>query len=359
MTVPSGYRRNIEVELTRRQRDVLRLIAQGRTNPEIAEELGISFETVKSHVSEVLAKLGVDRREEAAAWWHQEHSLRRHAARFGAGIVAVAFSGAGAAATAAALLVAGALVAIAIILGGRDDDTALVAPATETTVPETATPALPETERWGDFVLALNPPAVVVPEFPAPRGDFPFIDGEGPWDHHLALLIGDEARARADGRVPFPQYVPASEDFLVASILADAAGTAEVWLGFIQADKSVVHLSSGDRPADGNDATLKIGWSLRFGRPRYVQAHTGPIPLNAPDLAGATAVEDELRKVTVNGRPGIMRLWSGRQGQDMYGARLPTVILNWFDGPVLWAVHAYFLSPDEVLKVAESIRPVR
>jgi DNA-binding CsgD family transcriptional regulator len=54
--------------LTPREQDVLDLIRDGRTNPQIAERLDISVETVKQHVSQVLAKLGVTTREEAAAW---------------------------------------------------------------------------------------------------------------------------------------------------------------------------------------------------------------------------------------------------------------------------------------------------
>ena len=50
-------RRGLE-QLTRRERDVLELIARGRSNKRIALELGISEKTVKTHVGHVLAKLG-------------------------------------------------------------------------------------------------------------------------------------------------------------------------------------------------------------------------------------------------------------------------------------------------------------
>jgi LuxR family maltose regulon positive regulatory protein len=53
--------------LTEREQDVLRLIAAGLMNREIAEQLVISPETVKKHTGSIYAKLGVSRRTEAAA----------------------------------------------------------------------------------------------------------------------------------------------------------------------------------------------------------------------------------------------------------------------------------------------------
>jgi DNA-binding NarL/FixJ family response regulator len=55
-----------ERPLAPRERDVLRLVALGRTNPEIAAELGLGAETVKTLLERVYDKLGVRRRAEAA-----------------------------------------------------------------------------------------------------------------------------------------------------------------------------------------------------------------------------------------------------------------------------------------------------
>ncbi len=52
--------------LTEREVDVLRLLAQGMSNKEIARELGIGEKTVKTHVSNILSKLGVLSRTQAA-----------------------------------------------------------------------------------------------------------------------------------------------------------------------------------------------------------------------------------------------------------------------------------------------------
>ncbi len=60
-----------EFGLTPREREVLRLVAEGRSNREIAEELFISAKTASVHVSNILAKLGVAGRGEAAATAHR------------------------------------------------------------------------------------------------------------------------------------------------------------------------------------------------------------------------------------------------------------------------------------------------
>jgi DNA-binding NarL/FixJ family response regulator len=54
--------------LTERETDVLKLVAKGQANKEIAAELGIGEKTVKTHVSNLLAKLGVQSRTQAALY---------------------------------------------------------------------------------------------------------------------------------------------------------------------------------------------------------------------------------------------------------------------------------------------------
>jgi DNA-binding NarL/FixJ family response regulator len=59
---------DVEVALTKREGDVLRQMALGVTNKQIAVELRISYETVKEHVQHILGKIGVKDRTQAAVW---------------------------------------------------------------------------------------------------------------------------------------------------------------------------------------------------------------------------------------------------------------------------------------------------
>ena len=60
-------------QLTERETDVLRLLAQGQSNQEIARNLNISTTTVRSHVSNILMKLNVSNRTQAALAAQERH----------------------------------------------------------------------------------------------------------------------------------------------------------------------------------------------------------------------------------------------------------------------------------------------
>jgi len=110
--------------LTPRQQDVLALLRRGLTNEEIAQQLGISVDGVKYHVSDILMRLNVSSRYEAAQWQPRPVS-RWHA--FGAPFAFMRKLRWGVAGQAAgALVVVGLVAAVALfgwaVLGSDDGD---------------------------------------------------------------------------------------------------------------------------------------------------------------------------------------------------------------------------------------------
>ena len=92
---PSPAEPLVEPVWTPRQKQALDLITQGHTNFEIAQELEVSLEGAKWHVREILSKLGVRRREQAAEYWQQHQRPRARLGRWAGMFV----SGIGASAT--------------------------------------------------------------------------------------------------------------------------------------------------------------------------------------------------------------------------------------------------------------------
>jgi hypothetical protein len=214
-------------------------------------------------------------------------------------------------------------------------------------------------ERWGEFLLHDDLSAIdTTPEALGPRADFEWLEGEGPWNHHLGRTYSDSSGAQADPYVPIPAWAPPEESFLAASVLADGQGASESLIAFIRQGNSDVETYK--RPFNaaptGDDRTLMVMWSLRYSRPFYMQDTGVPQPINSRSIEGATVVQDALVKVTVRGIPAILRRWSPGRGQNMYGARLPTLILNWYEGARLWSAQSTFLGEAELIRVAESSR---
>ena len=63
----------LDVKLTNRENEVLKQLAFGLSNKEIAQAFGVGYETVKEHVQHVLHKLGVNDRTQAAVWAVRKH----------------------------------------------------------------------------------------------------------------------------------------------------------------------------------------------------------------------------------------------------------------------------------------------
>jgi len=65
---PAGPGVEALARLTRREMELLRLLAQGRRNREIAQTLFISEKTVRNHVSNIMRKTGLQDRTQVALW---------------------------------------------------------------------------------------------------------------------------------------------------------------------------------------------------------------------------------------------------------------------------------------------------
>lgn len=130
--------------LTPREWEVLALVEDGYTNDEIATRLGISLAGAKFHVSEILGKLHVSSRDEAAHWYRARyapvpllapllHSLRpaslMTAKAVGVGVIAAAFVG---------VAVLGVAVSSQAGSGGLGDEASLTPAPTSSVTPSPA-----------------------------------------------------------------------------------------------------------------------------------------------------------------------------------------------------------------------------
>jgi DNA-binding CsgD family transcriptional regulator len=73
--VPSQGRRGLpSAELTARQLQVAALVAEGMTNRQIAERLGLEERSAEGHLERIRQRLGVTSRAQVAAWWARRSS---------------------------------------------------------------------------------------------------------------------------------------------------------------------------------------------------------------------------------------------------------------------------------------------
>jgi DNA-binding NarL/FixJ family response regulator len=73
---PVAVRADADTPLTERELDILRLLALGMSNADIATELFVEPATVKSHLARMLPKLGVSSRLQAVVWAYQNHVVQ-------------------------------------------------------------------------------------------------------------------------------------------------------------------------------------------------------------------------------------------------------------------------------------------
>lgn len=140
-------------DLTTRQEEVLRLVAEGRTNGEIADLLGISLDGVKYHIREILGKTGTTSREEAAERWRAERRERWHVPAW-----ALALAGSGAAAVVALVVIVAVGSGQGASNSDREDDERAALP-TVTSAPVTLADCDPADVT---YALTQRPAATVV-----------------------------------------------------------------------------------------------------------------------------------------------------------------------------------------------------
>ena len=105
---------------TQRQREVLDLLVEGKTNAEIAVRLGITVDGAKWHVGELLSQTGCEYRQALASWWREERGRR-------SGLSAVAALLRGPPRLAWPAIFVGLLVLAAVLIGPRLGDTGGIA----------------------------------------------------------------------------------------------------------------------------------------------------------------------------------------------------------------------------------------
>ncbi len=132
----------IDPEWNERQRRVLDLLARGATNPEIAAALGITLDGAKWHVSDILSRLGVDAREEAAEYWRARNGLGSRLRRFARGALPASavgrwLAGGG---SAAVIAVGVAVLVVVLVSQGGEDEPGTASPTETATPVATAVP---------------------------------------------------------------------------------------------------------------------------------------------------------------------------------------------------------------------------
>ncbi|MEX0782285.1 MAG: helix-turn-helix transcriptional regulator [Dehalococcoidia bacterium] len=126
-----GRARQVGIEITDRQREVLNLLAKGHSNGEIAEALGISLPGAKWHVRELMDRVGVESRDELAEWWERERSVGARLGRTVRALLGAGLGKVGAAAAAGTVIFAASAVVVgfaALGSGSASDESEEVTP---------------------------------------------------------------------------------------------------------------------------------------------------------------------------------------------------------------------------------------
>ena len=214
------------------------------------------------------------------------------------------------------------------------------------------------TERWGDFVLAQDKNDVTREvERPGARRDLQFTEDTGPFDSRFSRFSTDQAAATADSRVPLLGKIPPGEQFLGYTVVSDGGGAGETYAHYLKPELRTIQLWRGTRQPLPDDASIIVGWSTRRDVPFYIVPLTTPAERRNAQLQAAAVFLDRTEKVEINGHKGVMRFYVARKGGSTYPFRTQSIMINWFEGDVLWTFASYFLTPQEAIEAAQSIRP--
>ncbi len=298
---PSHYNTRYRLDLTPRQRQVLDMIERGSTNFEIAQALGLSLEGAKYHVSEILGKLDVASREEAASYWRHYNRPAARLERVLRGLMLMSPLRAGAIAAAVGGA-AGLAIIVAVIAGSGGDGGAGAAPDA------TATPAT-STAGAG---TATQTRATVVPTSSSVAGGA--TPGGTPAPTAVCLQATDY---REDGAIPVQAAVTGDSTAVSDIRFAPHEGCERVVIdldgavsGPIEAEviraQGVVRIHLGDTVTSTELADAAFGGQLASGayvvrdasRALYVDVH-----LKAAALAAVQVLESPAR-VVVDLKPG-------------------------------------------------------
>ena len=301
---PSHYNTRYRLDLTPRQRQVLDMIERGRTNFEIAQALGLSLEGAKYHVSEILGKLDVASREEAASYWRHYNRPAARLERVLRGLMLMSPLRAGAIAAAAGGA-AGLAIIVAVIAGSGGDGGAGAAPDA-TATPNTSTPAATATGTAASGTATTG------------AGQTPVAGGATPGGTPAATAVCLQATDfREDGSIPVQSAATgnssAVDDIRFAAhegcervvIDLDGAVSGPVEAEVIRA-QGVVRIHLGDAVASTEVADAAFGGQLASGayvvrdasRALYVDVH-----LKAAALVAVQVLESPAR-VVVDLKPG-------------------------------------------------------
>lgn len=282
-----GRPRHPEI-LTPRQWEVLALIREGHTDPQIAERLDISLDGAKYHVSEIIARLGVSTREQAAAW---EPAPGPRAP----GWLALAWKGA--AVTAAAAALAGvALLAYAVLSHDAPESTGEAPPAaTGTGSPATVIsyPQRPVSQVQLAYVIPSNTVA----------------DGS-----YFLRTVGS-----SEPDVPLGNYTPAGA---LTNNSPYADGPSYLWASSQTLGPSIIDISTGDSRASAEQ--LNGATAVLLGRDGLVFEENG---VNGDSIVGQNANGDVLATYHLPDVPfATLYLPPGAKGPIGVGSAAVTIV---------------------------------